>query len=186
MAGGTAARLQRHVSAGRVDAAVSSHALRKKHVNVKNGSWKDSRQCFETQGTRYIALLYFPRSIDALQTERSRLSWGHATYASYATTFAQNAARKSRISIRENEEYVRQDIRPCTEVVSGSTCMQGGFSSVNPITSGAIRRGQQGVHFPPLTCTFLSHHRGGVMYVCHLHHSSWPRVGEAPRVQNRG
>jgi hypothetical protein len=52
--------------------------------------------------------------------------------------------------------------------------------SVNPITSGAIRRGQQGVHLTPdVYVPFLPPKR----HICHLHHSSWPRVGEAPRVR---
>jgi hypothetical protein len=70
MAGGTAAKTARHVSAGRVDAAVFGHALREKHVNVR---W--NLEGFETMlrdaGNRYVSFLYFPRSIDALQTERS-------------------------------------------------------------------------------------------------------------------
>ena len=133
-------------------------------------------------GNRYIRSVLSTLSMHSGWRDCNSLL-GHATYASYATTFAQNAARKGQIRIRGDKINVSQDIRPYTEVVSGSTCMQDarwnfGLSiPLHQVPSGEANKGC--IFAPDVYVSFLTT-EGGIMYcmyVCHLHHSSWPRSG---------
>ena len=143
-------------------------------------------------GNRYIRSVLSTLSMHSGWRDCTSLL-GHATYASYATTFAQNAARKGQIRIRGDiKKNVSQDFRPCTEVVSGSTCMQdAGWISV--CQSHYIRchpaRPTRGAS-SPLTCTFLfSPQKAASCTVCMYATCTillGPEVGEAPRVQNCG
>ena len=102
-------------------------------------------------GNRYIRSVLSTLSMHSGWRDRNSLL-GYATYASYATTFAQNAARKGQIRIRGDKKKMSARISgpvPRWYPVRLACKMQGGFRSVNPITSGAIRRGQQGVHLRP-------------------------------------
>ena len=140
-------------------------------------------------GNRYIRSVLSTLSMHSGWRDRNSLL-GYATYASYATTFAQNAARKGQIRIRGDKINVSQDIRPYTEVVSGSTCMQdarwnfGLSTPLHQVPSGEANKGC--ISTPDVYVSFSPQRRHHVCMYATCTILLGPEVGEAPRVQNCG
>jgi hypothetical protein len=133
-------------------------------------------------GNRYIRSVLSTLSMHSGWRDCNSLL-GHATYASYATTFAQNAARKGQIRIRGDKKKcqpgfpalyrggIRFDLHARCRVDFGLSI------PLHQVPSGEANKGC--IFAPDVYVSFLTT-EGGIMYcmyVCHLHHSSWPRSG---------
>lgn len=140
-------------------------------------------------GNRYIRSVLSTLSMHSGWRDCNSLL-GHATYASYATTFAQNAARKGQIRIRGDKKKcqpgfpalyrggIRFDLHARCRVDFGLSI------PLHQVPSGEANKGC--ISTPDVYVSFSPQRRHHVCMYATCTILLGPEVGEAPRVQNCG